>query len=156
MRDLPDDAGVNRLVELHHDRVLEVPVSGADAIDDLDTPEDLVRWQALEARTDPPAATAGRTIAVRVRLFALARERAGRSEIDLVLPDPATVGLLRTALGESVPDLAALCSGAMISVDEEYASDESPVLPTSRLALIPPVSGGGPDRPDREASNRDD
>ena len=30
----------------------------------------------------------------------------------------------------------------MIAVDEEYASDDTPVSPTSRIALIPPVSGG--------------
>ncbi len=30
----------------------------------------------------------------------------------------------------------------MIAVDEEYASDETPISAASRIALIPPVSGG--------------
>ena len=45
IRDLPDDAGVNVLVERHRADVLEVPVSAEGSIDDLDTPEDLERWE---------------------------------------------------------------------------------------------------------------
>ena len=31
----------------------------------------------------------------------------------------------------------------MIAVDEEYASDDAPLTAESRVAVIPPVSGGG-------------
>lgn len=133
VRDLPDDAGVNRLAEDHRDVVLEVPVPAPGEIEDVDTPEDLDRW---ESRTIEEALT------VRVRLFALAKERAGRPEIEVELPAPATVGGLRRALAARVPELDSLARGAMISVDEEYAPDEAPIGPSSRLALIPPVSGG--------------
>ena len=39
----------------------------------------------------------------------------------------------------------------MIAVDEEYADDDTPISPGSRLAVIPPVSGGAgvADREDR-------
>lgn len=83
---------------------------------------------------------------VRVLLFALARERAGGPAIEVELPRPATVRDLREALVSRMPALDSLCRAAMISVDEEYASDETPIAPESRLALIPPVSGGGPSR----------
>ena len=40
------------------------------------------------------------------------------------------------------PVLAPLLTTAMIAVDEEYAGDDTPIVPGSRLAVIPPVSGG--------------
>ena len=80
---------------------------------------------------------------VRVRLFALAKERAGRAEVELELADSATVAALREALGAALPQLGALCRNAMIAVDEEYASDDAPLTAESRVAVIPPVSGGG-------------
>lgn len=85
---------------------------------------------------------------IRIRLFALAKERAGAAEVEVELPGPATVGDLRRVLRTAVPPLDDLCRTAMISVDEDYATDETPIGPDSRLALIPPVSGG--------ASHRDD
>jgi molybdenum cofactor cytidylyltransferase len=140
IRDLPDDAGVNMLVDRHNGDVIEVPVSVPGTIDDLDTPEDLKRWAAGSLDRYPRSLA---TMMVRVRLFALARERAGRPEVEVGLTPPATVGDLRGALKSVHPQLAPLCAGAMIAVDEEYASDETPVSPASRIALIPPVSGGG-------------
>ncbi len=79
---------------------------------------------------------------VQVRLFAIAREKAGRSEIEVNLPDPATVADLRRALADRFPDLDSVTLGAMIAVDEEYAGDAAIIGPASRLAMIPPVSGG--------------
>jgi molybdopterin converting factor small subunit len=153
IRELPDDAGVDRLVAGHRDDRLEVPVSRPVEIDDLDTPEDLDTWLAGRAwsRPDAPASPstgldgslpAGDRITVCVRLFALAKERAGRSEVEVDLDAPATVGDLREALRDRIPQLGPLCAGAMISVDEEYAPDETPLHRASRVALIPPVSGG--------------
>jgi molybdenum cofactor cytidylyltransferase len=154
IRDLPDDAGVNRLVDQHRAKILEVSPFAPGEIDDIDTPEDLERWH--ETRTSPGgrgedsrpgsldrSQVPDAKMMVRVRLFALAKERAGCSEVEVELTHPATVGGLRNALAAGIPQLGPLCAGAMISVDEEYASDEMPVTPTSRLALIPPVSGGG-------------
>jgi molybdenum cofactor cytidylyltransferase len=154
IRDLPDDAGVDRLVDLHRREILEVPGSAPGEIDDVDTPEDLERWNGTRAASggsgeDAPPGSLDRsqapdaTMTVRVRMFALARERTGRSDVEVELAPPATVGGLRRALAAGIPQLGPLCAGAMISVDEEYAPDETPVTPRSRLALIPPVSGGG-------------
>ncbi len=63
-----------------------------------------------------------------VRLFALAKDRAGRAEVEVELAG-AGHGR-RPASGPARPDpqLGALCAGAMISVDEEYASDETPII----------------------------
>ncbi len=79
---------------------------------------------------------------LRVKLFAVARQRVGRDEIDVEFPGSATVGQLRAALAEQFPPLADVLRHARIAVDSEYAGDESKLAPTSEIALIPPVSGG--------------
>jgi molybdenum cofactor cytidylyltransferase len=153
IRELPDDAGVDRLVDGHRSEVLEVAVPRPGEIDDLDTPEDLESWLAtrggsgLSAEPIPSSGLdgtvpSGDRMTVCVRLFALAKERAGCSEVAVDLDAPATVGDLRVALRNQVPQLGPLSAGAMISVDEEYASDETRIHGASRIALIPPVSGG--------------
>ena len=78
---------------------------------------------------------------VRVRLFAVLRERAGRDELELELPEGACVG---DALAQ-VRDLA----GAMpvvMAVNRDYADPDAPLRPGDEIALIPPVSGGAEDR----------
>jgi molybdopterin synthase catalytic subunit len=74
---------------------------------------------------------------VRVRLFAILRERAGRSEIELELPDGARVA---DALGR-LEDLAGGLPLVM-AVNREYADGDAPLHAGDELALIPPVSGG--------------
>jgi molybdopterin converting factor subunit 1 len=78
----------------------------------------------------------------KVRLFAVARERAGTAEITVDLPAIATVADLKLALGRDVPSLAPILGIARISVNHEYAVDTTPIPPDAELAVIPPVSGG--------------
>lgn len=79
----------------------------------------------------------------RVRMFAAARERAGRAVVEVDLPDPARVADLRQALASAVPTLAGLLPSLRFAVDAEYADDATPIPPGADLAAIPPVSGGG-------------
>src|SRR5262249_58421310 len=81
---------------------------------------------------------------IRVRLFALAKERAGRSELELELPVEATVADLRARLRQRWPELAEVWSRALIALDQEYAEDHARITPGVELAVIPPVSGGTP------------
>jgi molybdopterin converting factor small subunit len=78
-----------------------------------------------------------------VRLFALARQRAGRPEIVVDVPEPATVGALRRAIEAEFPSLAPLVPNLMIAVASEYAEDGETIPPGAEVAAIPPVSGGG-------------
>lgn len=80
---------------------------------------------------------------VELRLFALARDRAGRPTLALDLPEPATVADLKRALVAAVPGLEALLPVLKFAVDSEYADDATPIRAGSELAAIPPVSGGG-------------
>lgn len=77
-----------------------------------------------------------------IRFFALARDRAGRAELDLELPEPATVADLKRSLALAYPDLAPLIPNLMIAVDAEYAGDSQEIRPGAEVAAIPPVSGG--------------
>ena len=79
---------------------------------------------------------------VAVRLFAAARDLAGRGEVEIELPPGADVAELRQALAAHLPALAPLAARSLVAVNAEYASDSTPVAEGDELALIPPVSGG--------------
>lgn len=79
---------------------------------------------------------------VTVKLFAAAREAAGASEVDMELPEEATVGELRAAIAEQWPALAALLASSLMAVNAKYARSEVQIEPGDEIALIPPVSGG--------------
>jgi molybdopterin converting factor subunit 1 len=79
---------------------------------------------------------------LRVKLFAVARQRMGRDAIDVELPAAATVGQLRSGIAEQYPSLADLLSHVRFAIDSEYAVEGSSVPNHSEVAMIPPVSGG--------------
>jgi molybdopterin converting factor small subunit len=81
-------------------------------------------------------------VRVRVQMFALAKEKAGRPFVELELPLRATVSDLRRALGEACPGLAPLLPNVMIAVNSEYADDGFQIPEGAEVAAIPPVSGG--------------
>ena len=74
---------------------------------------------------------------VRVRLFAGLRERAGRSELELELPDGARVADALAAVGDLVKGVP-----VVMAVNREYAAEDAALAPDDELALVPPVSGG--------------
>ena len=74
---------------------------------------------------------------VRVRLFAMLRERAGTNELELELPEGARV---RDALA-AVEELAGGLPLVM-AINRVYADADAPLSAGDELALIPPVSGG--------------
>src|SRR6187455_658870 len=75
-----------------------------------------------------------RTVAVRVRLFAGLRERAGWSEREI---EAATLADVWPALG-----LGEEPAGLLYAVNKRYADRETPLADGDEVALIPPVSGG--------------
>ena len=74
---------------------------------------------------------------MRVRLFAILRERAGADELELELPEGATVS-------DALERVGALSNGVpvVMAINQEYADTEAPLHADDELALIPPVSGG--------------
>lgn len=86
---------------------------------------------------------------LRVRLFAALRERAGRGELELDgLPDALDLAALKRAIAARHPELGDLAHVAGV-VDERYAPDATRLSEASRVALLPPVSGGSADDLDR-------
>jgi molybdopterin converting factor subunit 1 len=79
---------------------------------------------------------------VNVKLFAVAKERIGRSAIEIELPSGATVRQLRGAIVEQFPPLADVMRHARIALNNDYASDAAVIDIRSEIAIIPPVSGG--------------
>jgi molybdopterin synthase catalytic subunit len=82
---------------------------------------------------------------VRVRLFAVLRECAGRETIDLRLPLGATAAeafeelARQPALGELLERMP-----VRLAVNREIVAATTPLDAGDELALIPPVSGGAP------------
>ena len=72
-------------------------------------------------------------------MFAALRERAGRDELELELPEGALVSDALEQMGELTGDVK-----AVLAVNREYAALDAALSPGDELALIPPVSGGGP------------
>jgi molybdopterin converting factor small subunit len=77
-----------------------------------------------------------------VKVFALARQLAGRESLAVDLPPAATVADLRRAIADQHPALADLVAHALFAVNAEYAADTTPISAGADLACIPPVSGG--------------
>ena len=80
---------------------------------------------------------------VRVKLFAVARQRAGQEGVEVELPAAgATVADLRRAILARSPTLADVMPHMKVAVNNEYASDAAIIPAGAEVALIPPVSGG--------------
>ena len=131
---LPDGVGVNTLVQRYRDRLSSSPVMSLES-PPTSTPRttcgDGSPWRRRRSpgRGGPRPAEAGPTravekIVVRVRLFALARERAGMSRDRSRAAAWRSVDLLH-ALAERLPALATLFPMCLIAVNEEYAGDDA-------------------------------
>ncbi len=79
---------------------------------------------------------------VTVRLFAGHRERAGRSAVELELPDGATVGALAEEVVRLYPAVAADAATLVAAVNQEFRQHDHVLKDGDEAALIPPVSGG--------------
>jgi molybdopterin converting factor small subunit len=83
---------------------------------------------------------------LRVRLFASLRELAGSSEVEVEVPPGATAGGLIDALAARYGDrFAEVARAGSVVVDGERAGPDDPIpAAPGEVAVLPPVSGGGP------------
>ena len=81
---------------------------------------------------------------VRVRLFAVQRELAGRRQVELELPDGASIEDAWLALVAQHPVLAPGRAAVRFARNGVYADPIETVADGDELACIPPVSGGAP------------
>lgn len=74
---------------------------------------------------------------VSIRLFAGLRERAGRDELELELPDGARVADALAQVQHLAPGVS-----LVLAVNREYADADVVLQAGDELAVVPPVSGG--------------
>jgi molybdopterin synthase catalytic subunit len=79
---------------------------------------------------------------VRVRLFAGMRERLGKNELALTLPDTLDVAGLQGYLAAEYPALNLDQQRFTVTVNRSFARPEQVLHDGDEVALIPPVSGG--------------
>ena len=79
---------------------------------------------------------------IKVLFFATLRERVGTKSIELEIPADMTVQVLKDRLANDYPNLKESMKTILVSVNKEYAFDESVIPQNAEVALFPPVSGG--------------
>jgi sulfur-carrier protein len=77
-----------------------------------------------------------------IRLFARAKDLAGSETISVEVPDKATVGDLRSSMGEQFPTLEPLISNLHVAIGTDYADDTASLDNSQSISCFPPVSGG--------------
>ncbi len=77
---------------------------------------------------------------VKVLLFAAPREQVGKGEIELELPEKATVQELQAALKNAHPALRS--PHLRFAVNRRYATPDTTLHDGDEIACIPPVGGG--------------
>src|SRR5687767_14775442 len=79
---------------------------------------------------------------ISVLYFAVFRERLGRDEDVIELPEGATVKNAIDALAAKHPAIAALRGKFRCAVNQDFTDEERALANGDELALIPPVAGG--------------
>jgi molybdopterin synthase catalytic subunit len=79
---------------------------------------------------------------IQVLYFAVFRERLGKDGESLELPDGARVADAIAALASVHASIAQLRGRFRVAVNQEFATDDTPLRAGDELALIPPVAGG--------------
>jgi molybdopterin converting factor subunit 1 len=79
---------------------------------------------------------------IKVLFFATLRDRAGTKSVDLEIPVDTTVQVLKGLVVDAYPGLLQTMDSVVISINREFAFDESVVPENAEVAMFPPVSGG--------------
>ncbi len=79
---------------------------------------------------------------IKILFFATLRERAGVKSLELDIPSDMTVEGLKEKLSADYPNLKASMHSVILTVNREYAFEETVIPPNAEIGLFPPVSGG--------------
>jgi molybdopterin converting factor subunit 1 len=82
---------------------------------------------------------------IRVLFFGVLKELVGRSSETIELPEGARVEAVLRHYSRQAPRFQAMLPSLALSVNQEYSSSDSVLRPGDEVALLPPVSGGGPE-----------
>jgi molybdopterin converting factor subunit 1 len=81
-------------------------------------------------------------VKIQVKLFAAARQNAGRDTVEVELPEAGTVADLRAAIATQFPALDATARHCLFAINNQYVENDAGIPYGSEVACIPPVSGG--------------
>ena len=79
---------------------------------------------------------------VRVQFYAQLRDLTDASELDVDLPDKATVGDLLAKVYERVPALRSHDKSILIGAGVEFVDRNYELKPGEEISIMPPVQGG--------------
>jgi len=79
---------------------------------------------------------------VKVKLFAILRERAGTAEITKEIQEGSTVADLWAALQRDYPKLAVPGIRLLYAVNQDYVTPDRVLMNADEVVFVPPVSGG--------------
>ncbi len=77
-----------------------------------------------------------------VRYFAIYREAAGESQVEMEVEEGSTLGSLLEDIFKKHPKLERWSQSIVCSVNRKYADDDTVLVDGDEVALLPPVSGG--------------
>ena len=79
---------------------------------------------------------------VRVKFFAILRERAGTSEVAKEIAEGSTVAELWRQLQKDYPRLDVPGIRLLYAVNQDYVGVDHPLKDQDEVVFVPPVSGG--------------
>lgn len=79
---------------------------------------------------------------IKVKLFAILRERVGESEITITVPTSITVNHLNSKILKKYPQLKSFGNKFVTSVNCKVTTGDTVITSKDEVALLPPVSGG--------------
>ena len=79
---------------------------------------------------------------IKVKLFAILRERVGESEITISVPMGITVDYLNSEILKKYPQLKSFNNKFVTSVNWKVTTGNTIISSEDEIALLPPVSGG--------------
>jgi molybdopterin converting factor subunit 1 len=79
---------------------------------------------------------------VKVKLFAILRERAGTAEVTKEIQEGSTVADLWTMLQQDYPKLAVPGIRLLYAVNQDYVRPDRVLKNSDEVVFVPPVSGG--------------
>jgi molybdopterin synthase catalytic subunit len=79
---------------------------------------------------------------IKILFFATLRDRAGVKSLELDIPSDMTVEGLKQQLIAGYPNLKESMHAVLITVNREYAFEETVIPPNAEIGMFPPVSGG--------------
>ena len=79
---------------------------------------------------------------IKILFFATLRDRAGVKSLELDVPFDMTVEGLKQQLIADYPNLKESMHAVLITVNREYAFEESVIPQNAEIGMFPPVSGG--------------